>query len=305
MAKLIECVPNFSCSREKDPDTFNALVAVAESIPGCLVFDVQTDGDHNRCVFTLVGTPKAMEEAAVQMTKKAVELIDMNHHKGQHPRMGAADVIPFIPCRGVTTEECIEVSKIVAERIWKEVGMPSYLYEDSATEEKRRNLASCRKGEFEGMPEKVKDPEWIPDYCDKEHPAPHPTGGATIIGARMPVIYYNISLATSNLEIAREIARRVRNVDGGLRYVKAMGILSEEPGQTMVTMNLTDFTRSAMHTAFQLVKMEAAHYGVLVTDSEIVGYVPSQALINTAAYYLQMDSLEMEQVLEYNFDLEI
>lgn len=299
MAKLIECVPNFSCSREKDPDTFNALVAVAESIPGCLVFDVQTDGDHNRCVFTLVGTPRAMEEAAVQMTKKAVELIDMNHHKGQHPRMGAADVIPFIPCRGVTTEECVEVSKIVAERIWKEVGIPSYLYEDSATEEKRRNLATCRKGEFEGMAEKVKDPEWIPDYCDKAHPAPHPTGGVVAIGARFPLIAYNINLNTSDLSIAKKIAGTIRQRGGGFQYCKALGIDLTERNIVQVSMNLTNYQKTPIWEVFEMVRAMAHRYGVEIVGTEVVGLTPAEALLDCADFYLRLENFDgNKQIME-------
>ena len=298
--QLIESIPNFSEGR--DLYKVERLVSAYRAKAGIRLLDYTTDAEHNRCVITVVGEPEPLRLASLEAIRIAQEIIDMNNHVGKHPRIGCVDVMPFVPVRNVTLEEADQLAKAVAREAAEKYHQPIYLYEKSASAPHRSDIAAIRKGQFEGLSEKMKDPMWTPDYGPA---APHPTGGATIIGARMPVIYYNISLATSNLEIAREIARRVRNVDGGLRYVKAMGILSEEPGQTMVTMNLTDFTRSAMHTAFQLVKMEAAHYGVLVTGSEIVGYVPSQALINTAAYYLQMDSLEMEQVLEYNFDLEI
>ena len=298
--QLIESIPNFSEGR--DLYKVERLVSAYRAKAGIRLLDYTTDAEHNRCVITVVGEPEPLRLASLEAIRIAQEIIDMNKHVGKHPRIGCVDVMPFVPVRNVTLEEADQLAKSVAREAAEKYRQPIYLYEKSASAPHRADIAAIRKGQFEGLSEKMKDPMWIPDFGPA---APHPTGGATIIGARMPVIYYNITLATSNLEIAREIARRVRNVDGGLRYVKAMGILSEEPGQTMVTMNLTDFTRSAMHTAFQLVKMEAAHYGVLVTGSEIVGYVPSQALINTAAYYLQMDSLEMEQVLEYNFDLEI
>lgn len=298
--QLIESIPNFS--EGWDLYKVERLVSAYRAKPGIRLLDYTTDAEHNRCVIIVVGEPEPLRLASLEAIRIAQEIIDMNNHVGKHPRIGCVDVMPFVPVCNVTLEEADQLAKSVAREAAEKYLQPIYLYEKSASAPHRADIAAIRKGQFEGLSEKMKDPMWIPDYGPA---APHPTGGATIIGARMPVIYYNISLATSNLEIAREIARRVRNVDGGLRYVKAMGILSEEPGQTMVTMNLTDFTRSAMHTAFQLVKMEAAHYGVLVTGSEIVGYVPSQALINTAAYYLQMDSLEMEQVLEYNFDLEI
>lgn len=298
--QLIESIPNFSEGR--DLYKVERLVSAYRAKPGIRLLDYTTDAEHNRCVVTVVGEPEPLRIASLEAIRIAQEIIDMNNHVGKHPRIGCVDVMPFVPVRNATLEEADQLAKAVAREAAEKYHQPIYLYEKSASAPHRADIAAIRKGQFEGLAEKMRDPMWIPDYGPA---APHPTGGATIIGARMPVIYYNISLATSNLEIARDIARRVRNVDGGLRYVKAMGILSEEPGQTQVTMNLTDFTRSAMHTAFQLVKMEAAHYGVLVTGSEIVGYVPSQALINTAAYYLQMDSLAPEQVLENNFDLEI
>ena len=298
--QLIESIPNFSEGR--DLYKVERLVSAYRAKAGIRLLDYTTDAEHNRCVVTVVGEPEPLRIASLEAIRIAQEIIDMNNHVGKHPRIGCVDVMPFVPVRNTTLEEADQLAKVVAKEAAEKYHQPIYLYEKSASAPHRADIAAIRKGQFEGLSAKMQDPMWIPDYGPA---APHPTGGATIIGARMPVIYYNIALATSNLEIARDIARRVRNVDGGLRYVKAMGIPSEEPGQTLVTMNLTDFTRSAMHTAFQLVKMEAAHYGVLVIGSEIVGYVPSQALINTAAYYLQMDSLSPEQVLENNFDLEI
>ena len=298
--KLIESIPNFSEGR--DLYKVERLVSAYRAKQGIRLLDYTTDPEHNRCVITVVGEPEPLRQASLEAIRIAQEVIDMNLHVGKHPRIGCVDVMPFVPVSNVSIEEADALAKAVAREAAEKYGQPIYLYEKSASAPHRADIAAIRKGQFEGLAERMKDPMWLPDYGPA---APHPTGGATIIGARMPVIYYNINLATSSLEIARQIARRVRNVDGGLRYVKAMGILSEETGQTMVSMNLTDFTCSAMHTAFQLVKMEAAHYGVLVTGSEVVGYVPSQALINTAAYYLQMNTFEMEQVLEHNFDLEI
>ena len=207
MAKLVECVPNFSVSREKDPAVFQGLVDTANSIPGCFVFDVQSDGNHNRCVFTLLGSPEAMGEAAFQLTKKATETIDMRRHTGQHPRMGATDVIPFIPTMDTSVEECVELSKRVAARIWDELRVPSFLYEDSASRPERRNLAACRKGQFEGMPEKLLEPDWAPDYGERRI---HPTAGIIAIGARMPLIAYNINLDTSDIEVAKKIAKAIR-----------------------------------------------------------------------------------------------
>lgn len=215
MSELVECVPNFSVSRERDEAVFQGLVDTANGIPGCTALDVQTDGDHNRCVFTMVGSPAAIEEAAFQLAKKAAETIDMTKHQGQHPRMGATDVIPFIPTMDMTVEECVDLSKRVAERLWKELSIPSFLYEDSASRPERRNLAACRKGQFEGMPEKLLQPEWAPDYGERKI---HPTAGITAIGARMPLIAYNINLDTSDLEIANKIARAIRAANGGFTH---------------------------------------------------------------------------------------
>ena len=199
MAKLIECIPNFSVSKEVDPEVFQGLVDVANSVPGCTLLNVQTDGSHNRCVFTLVGSPAGIEEVAFQLTKKATETIDMTRHVGQHPRMGATDVIPFVPTMDVTLQETVDLSKRVAQRIWDQLKVPSFLYEDSATRPERRNLAKVRKGQFEGMPEKLLEPDWAPDYGERRI---HPTAGITAIGARMPLIAFNVNLDTDNLDIA-------------------------------------------------------------------------------------------------------
>ena len=215
MARLVECIPNFSCSKEKDEATYNALVETAKSVPGCTLFDAQTDGNHNRCVFTLIGSPEAIEEVAFQLTKVATERIDMNHHKGEHKRMGATDVIPLVPqSKDVTVEECVEMSKRLGQRIWDELKVPSFLYEDSATRPERRNLATCRKGEFEGMPEKLLQPEWAPDFGERKI---HPTAGIVAIGARMPLVAFNVNLATSDVEIAKKIAKVIRGSSGGFR----------------------------------------------------------------------------------------
>ena len=223
MARLIECIPNFSCSKEKDEATYNELVKTAQSVPGCTLFDAQTDGNHNRCVFTLIGSPEAIEEVAFQLTKVATERIDMNKHHGEHKRMGATDVIPFVPQMDVTVEEAVEMSKRVAQRIWDELKVPSFLYEDSATRPERRNLATCRKGEFEGMPEKLLQPEWAPDYGERKI---HPTAGITAIGARMPLVAFNCNLETSDVEVAKKIAKVIRGSSGGFRSCKAMGFSS-------------------------------------------------------------------------------
>ena len=203
MAKLVECIPNFSLSKEKNEAGYNALIEVAKSVPGCILFDAQTDGNHNRSVFTLLGSPEAVEEVAFRLAKKAMELIDMNRHVGEHSRMGATDVIPFVPTMDVTVEECVEISKRLGKRMWEELKIPSFLYEDSATAPERRNLATCRKGQFEGMPEKLLQPEWAPDFGERKI---HPTAGITAIGARPPLVAFNVNLATSDVQIAKKIA---------------------------------------------------------------------------------------------------
>ena len=298
MSKLVECVPNFSVSRERDEAVFQGLVDTANSIPGCTVLDVQTDGDHNRCVFTMVGSPAAIEEAAFQLAKKAAETIDMTKHQGQHPRMGATDVIPFIPTMDMTVEECVDLSKRVAERLWTELSIPSFLYEDSASRPERRNLAACRKGQFEGMPEKLLQPEWAPDYGERKI---HPTAGITAIGARMPLIAYNINLDTSDLEIANKIARAIRAAGGGFKYCKAIGVMLEERNVAQVSMNLVNYEGTPIYYVFEMVRALADRYGVRITGSELVGLTPGKALLDCAEYYLKLEGFDSrKQVMEYH-----
>ena len=238
MAKLIECIPNFSVSRERDPEVYQALVDTANSIPGCTVLDVQSDGSHNRCVFTMVGSPAGIGEAAFQLTKKATESIDMTKHTGQHPRMGATDVIPFVPAMDVTVEECVELSRQLGKRIWEELGVPVFLYEDSASSPDRANLADVRRGQFEGMAEKLLKPEWAPDFGERRI---HPTAGVVAVGARMPLIAYNVNLDTSDLEIASKIAKAIRCSSGGFKYCKAIGVMLEGRNIAQVSMNLVNY----------------------------------------------------------------
>ena len=232
MAKLVECIPNFSLSKEKNEAGYNALIEVAKSVPGCILFDAQTDGNHNRSVFTLLGSPEAVEEVAFRLAKKAMELIDMNRHVGEHSRMGATDVIPFVPTMDVTVEECVEMSKRLGKRMWEELKIPSFLYEDSATVPERRNLATCRKGQFEGMPEKLLQPEWAPDFGERKI---HPTAGITAIGARPPLVAFNVNLATSDVQIAKKIAKVIRASSGGFKACKAMGFMLEDRGIAQVS----------------------------------------------------------------------
>ena len=298
MAKLVECIPNFSVSREKDENVFQALVDTANAVPGCTLFDVQSDGNHNRCVFTLIGSPASIEEAAFQLAKKAVETIDMTKHEGQHPRMGAVDVIPFVPQMDVSVEECVEISKRVAQRCWDELGLPSFLYEDSATRPERKNLASCRKGQFEGMTEKLLQPDWAPDYGERKI---HPTAGITAIGARMPLIAFNVNLDTSDVEIAKKIAKAIRGSSGGFRSCKAIGIMLEERNIAQVSMNMVNFEDTPLYYAYEMIRALADRYGVRIIGSEIVGLTPAKALIDCAEFYLKIENFNCKnQIMEYH-----
>ncbi len=292
MNKIIQCVPNFSEGR--DLDKIDQIVSAFRGKEGLKLLDYSNDEDHNRCVVTLVGEPEALKSALVEAVGTAVELIDLNHHEGQHPRMGAVDVIPFIPIKNATMEECIALSKEVASLIYDKFEMPSFLYEKSASASHRENLAKLRKGQFEGMAEKVKDEAWKPDFGVTIHP----TAGICAIGARMPLVAFNVNLNTNDLEIANKIARCVRHISGGLRYCKALGIELEDRHIVQVSMNMTDFTKTPLYRVFELIKIEAQRYGVSVIGSEVIGLVPMDALIGTAEYYLGIEAFSYDQVLE-------
>ena len=296
--KLVECIPNFSVSQQKDPAAFQALVDTAKAAPGCTLLDVQTDGSHNRCVFTMVGAPEAMGEAAFQLCKRASEVIDLRKHQGQHPRMGATDVIPFVPQMDMTVEECVALSKEVAQRIWEELRIPSFLYEDSASTPKRKNLAACRKGQFEGMPEKLLQPEWAPDFGER---AVHPTAGITAIGARMPLIAFNVNLDTADVAIASRIAKAIRGSSGGFQYCKAIGILLEDRNIAQVSMNMVNYEGTPLYYAYEMIRVLADRYGVRILGSELVGLTPAKALVDCAEYYLKLENFHCrEQVMEYH-----
>lgn len=296
--KLVECIPNFSVSQQKDPAAFQALVDTAKAAPGCTLLDVQTDGSHNRCVFTMVGAPEAMGEAAFQLCKRASEVIDLRKHQGQHPRMGATDVIPFVPQMDMTVEECVALSKQVARRIWEELRIPSFLYEDSASTPKRKNLAACRKGQFEGMPEKLLQPEWAPDFGQR---AVHPTAGITAIGARMPLIAFNVNLDTADVSIASRIAKAIRGSSGGFQYCKAIGILLEDRNIAQVSMNMVNYEGTPLYYAYEMIRVLAERYGVRILGSELVGLTPAKALLDCAEYYLKLENFHCrEQVMEYH-----
>jgi len=294
MKRIIECVPNFSEGR--DTDKIEKIVTSFREKEGVRLLDYQRDHDHNRLVVTIVGEPRALKPALLEAIGTAIELIDMRKHQGQHPRMGAIDVVPFIPIRKITMEEAVDISKQVAREASEKYELPVFLYEESATQPNRKNLASIRKGQFEGMAEKIRAPEWAPDFGPSKI---HPTAGATAVGARMPLVAFNVNLDSDNLEIADQIAKRVRHINGGLPYCKALGIALKERGIVQVSMNMTDYTKTALYRSFELIKTEAGRHGVNVVGSEIVGLVPMGALIDTAVYYLGIEDFSIEQVLEY------
>ncbi|MDH6312633.1 glutamate formiminotransferase [Parabacteroides sp. PFB2-10] len=292
-SKIMECVPNFSEGRDRDK--IEKIVSPFRGKEGVKLLDYSNDEDHNRLVVTTVGEPEALKNAVIEAIGIATELIDLTKHEGQHPRMGAVDVVPFIPIRGCTMEEAVNLSKEVGEEVGKRYDLPVFLYEKSASAPHRENLAAIRKGEFEGMEEKIKQPEWKPDFGPAKR---HATAGAVAIGARMPLVAYNVNLGTDKLEIASDIAKKIRFIGGGLRYCKAMGVELTDRGIVQVSINMTDYTKTALYRAFELVRIEARRYGVPVVGSEIVGLVPMEALIDTVSYYLGLENFSMQQVLE-------
>ncbi len=291
--KIMECVPNFSEGR--DLAKIDKLVSPFRAKAGVKLLDYSNDEDHNRLVVTVVGEPEALKAAVIEAIRLAVELIDLNKHEGQHPRMGAVDVVPFIPIKGCTMDDAIAMSKEVGQEVAERYGLPVFLYEKSASAPYRENLAAIRKGEFEGMAEKIHQPEWHPDFGPTER---HATAGTVAIGARMPLVAYNINLSTPSLEIAHDIAKKIRFIGGGLRYCKAMGVELKERGITQVSINMTDYSKTALYRAMEMVRFEARRYGVNIVGSEIIGLVPMEALIDTASYYLGLENFSMQQVLE-------
>jgi glutamate formiminotransferase / 5-formyltetrahydrofolate cyclo-ligase len=293
MKKIIECVPNFSEGR--DEVKIGKIVASFEGREGVRLLDHQKDTDHNRLVVTVAGEPEPLREAVVAAVRTAVEVIDMRQHKGQHPRMGSVDVVPFVPIQGVTMEEAIALSREVARDVWEICRVPVFLYEASAADPERKDLSVIRKGQFEGMAEKMKSPGWKPDFGEREI---HPTAGVVAIGARMPLVAFNVNLDTNEMEIADSIAKAVRHISGGLRYCKAIGVELRGHNMVQVSMNMTDFTKTPLYRVVELIRIEARRYGVNVVGSEIVGLVPMKALIDSAAYYMGLEAFGIEQVLE-------
>lgn len=293
MAAILECVPNISEGR--DLEKVEKILDSVRAVEGVKLLDYSSDKDHNRSVITFLGDPKAVIKAALALAKSATQLIDMTVHQGGHPRMGAVDVIPLIPIKDISIEETVELSKELAANIASECNMHVTLYEQSATAPHRENLASIRKGQYESMAEKIKEELWIPDYGPKEF---NPKAGVVAVGARPPLVAYNINLSTGDEKIAKKIANVVRAAKGGFAYCKAMGLLIEETGKAQVSMNLVNPDMTTIFRVFDAVEREAQRYGVSVTDSEIVGLVPMKSLIDTAIYHLKLDNFSMDQILE-------
>ncbi len=295
VSKIVECVPNFSEGR--DLDKIEKIVQPLRGKANVKLLNYEADKDYNRVVVTVMGEPQAVKNAVLEAIGVATELIDLNVHEGQHSRMGATDVVPFIPIKNMTTEECVELAKEMGQAINDRFDVPVFLYENAAASPARRNLAKIRKGQFEGMKEKIKEEQWKPDFGEAKI---HETAGATAVCARMPLVAYNIDLDTENVDIANKIAKCIRHSNGGFRYIKAGGVKVEERGITQVTMNITDYTKTSVYRVFETVKMEAKRYGVNVVGSEIVGLVPMEALVDSAAYYLGLYGFSMDKVIETN-----
>jgi glutamate formiminotransferase / 5-formyltetrahydrofolate cyclo-ligase len=290
---IIECVPNISEGRTAE--VVEEIVEAVRQAEGVRVLDVQSDPAHHRSVLTLAGDAAPLELAVLRLYERAIALIDLRKHAGEHPRLGAVDVCPFIPIEGATMSDCVALARRVASEVGRRFDVPVFLYEEAAATPARRNLEDIRRGEFEGLAKKLQQPEWTPDYGPR---VPHPSAGATVIGARMPLIAYNINLATDRLDVAKKIAAAIRMSSGGFRFVKAMGIELKDRGIVQVSMNLTNYEKTPIFRVFELVKREAARYGVSVLESEIVGLVPSAALLQAAEFYLQLEGFTPQQVLE-------
>lgn len=292
MAKqIVECIPNFSEARRAS--VVDEIVEEIKAVEGVSILDLHSDIDHNRTVVTFVGPPEPVEEAAFQAIAKAAELIDLDNHQGEHPRIGATDVVPFVPISGVTMVECVEMARRLGKRVGESLKIPVYLYEEAATQPERTNLEDIRRGQYEGLKEAITaDPARKPDFG----PARMTGAGATVIGARQPLIAFNVYLNTDDVSVANKIARAIRHSSGGLRFVKSMGLMVD--GQAQVSMNLTNFRRTPMARVVELIRREAQRYGVQVHHSELVGLVPNQAVVDAAVWYMQMDQFDSEQVLE-------
>jgi glutamate formiminotransferase / 5-formyltetrahydrofolate cyclo-ligase len=291
---IIECIPNISEGRR--PDVVKGIAeAVASSAPGVRLLNVSSDPAHNRSVITMAGDAAGLKQAVLTLFDRTLAQVDLTKHQGEHPRLGAVDVVPFVPIQGATMADCVALARETGEQVASRFRVPVYLYEEAATTPARRNLEDIRRGEFEGLTTKMATADWKPDFGPA---SPHATAGATVIGARMPLIAYNINLATDRVDVAKKIAAAVRHSSGGLRFVKAMGVMLDDRHVAQVSMNLTNFEKTPIPRVFEFVKREAARYGVNVLESEVVGLVPQAALVAAAEYYLQLENFSGEQVLE-------
>jgi len=295
MNKIVECIPNFS--EGCDLEIIDCIVNVFRAKENVKLLDYSSDKDHNRMVVTVIGEPEAVKNCIVEAVGIAIDLIDITKHKGIHPRIGVADVIPFVPIKNMTTDEADVLARECGNMLAEKYRLPVYFYEISASAQHRQNLAAIRKGEFEGLVEKMKLPEWKPDAGPAER---HPTAGASVVGARTPLIAFNVNLQTTDVEIANKIAKKVRFIGGGLRYCKAMGVDLKEQGLVQVSMNLTDYTKTAIYQAVEMIRFEAERYGVSVAGCELVGLIPLQAVVDTVAYYLRLEGFSVKQILEAN-----
>jgi glutamate formiminotransferase len=294
MKKLVESVPNISEGRNKD--VIDEIVNEFKKFERVKILEVSSDESHNRTVVTVIGDVDEVVEGLFFFTKKAVELIDLNKHKGEHPRIGAVDVIPLVPISGITKSELNNYVKILGDRIWKELNVPVYFYAESATNEERRKLPNIRKGEFEGLKEKMKEENWFPDIGD---PQPHPTAGATVIGVREFLIAYNINLATNDTSIAEKIAKTIRESSGGLMYLQAKGFYLEDKNCAQVSMNILNFKKLPLYRVYEIVKMEAERYGTYIKESELVGLIPLKAVLDSFSYYVKLPELDLDKIIEY------
>src|SRR5687767_13583876 len=290
---IIECVPNVSEGRR--PEIVETLLQAVRSVTGVRVLDASSDPAHHRSVFTMAGDAEPLKAAVLALVGAAVEHIDLRTHSGEHPRLGAVDVVPFVPIDGVTMAQCVTLAKDTAAEVAARFQIPVFLYEEAASSPSRRNLEDIRRGEFEGLSAKMRAPEWAPDFGP---PQPHPAAGAIAIGARMPLIAFNINLATDRLDVAKKIASAIRHSSGGFRFVKAMGIALDDRGIVQVSINLTNYEKTPMFRVFEAVKREAARYGVNVLESEIIGLTPQAALVSAAEHHLQLARFSSNQILE-------
>ncbi len=293
MRSVIECVPNFS--EGVDASRVEEIASAVRAVPGVRVLNLSSDPAHNRSVLTFLGDAEGIRGGVLALFEAAVSRIDLTRHRGGHPRMGAVDVVPLIPIRGATVQDCVALSRAIAEEVASRFAIPVYLYEDSASSEARRNLAEIRKGEFEGFAAKMEKPEWKPDFGPAR---PHATAGAVAIGARAPLIAYNINLGTRDLAVADRIAKAIRHIGGGFRYVKAMGVDLADRGMVQVSINMTNYKKTPLHRVFECVRSEAARHGVAIVSSEIVGLTPADALFMAAEHYLRLEGFSPDQVLE-------